>query len=78
MPRPPTPAQRRYRGRVRNTMRSAVNHLTRLLKLDIKLRAGPLAAYPNQLAPATEISVINSAYTLLFGYLADKGPIPSR
>lgn len=78
MPSPPKPTQKRYRGRIRHSMHSALNHLERLYSWNVRYLAKPLNYYPNQLASAGEIAVINSAIIQLQAWIADRGPIPSR
>lgn len=78
MARPPRPNQKRYRGRIRASMRSALNHLGKLSTWQAKYLAGPVTAYPNQLMSAADWAIIANGIAQLaleFGY---KGPIPSR
>jgi hypothetical protein len=78
MARPPGPRQKRYRGRIRASMRSALNHLNRLVAWDTKYRAQPIDTYPNQLGVLFEINTITQASLQLQLWLAARGPIPSR
>lgn len=78
MSRPPTPKQKRYRGRIRADMRSAYRHILALSRWDAKFRAKPLDSYPNQLASPGEIAILTSMGVQLSFWLQAKGPIPSR
>jgi len=76
--RPPGPKNKTYRGRLRSQMRSAVNHMERLYKYDVRYRGGPMDAYPNQLAPLAQVNTLTDAITVVVAWLEQLGPIPSR
>lgn len=78
MARPPGPKQKRYRGRIRDDMRSSKNHLAKILNWNAFYNAGPFDKYPNQLFSVADNNTIAAAYALLNTFLAAKGPIPSR
>jgi hypothetical protein len=78
MPHIPNYKQRRYRGRLRNDMRSAFKHLKYLLDWNARYLGKPLNYYPNQLAAPAEMAKIEDAYNQLDQWLGDQGPIPSR
>lgn len=78
MARPPRPNQKRYRGRIRSDIRSAVRHLTNLYNWDVKYRAFPIASYPNQLAVLADITQLTTTLAMLQTWMGYKGPIPSR
>lgn len=78
MAKPPSPTQRRYRGRIRADMRSAYNHLLMLQSWDLRYRDGAVDTYPNQLASVADIATIHAASDTLLVWLNAKGPIPSR
>jgi hypothetical protein len=76
--KPPTPKQRRYRGRIRADIRSAYNHLLNLSHWSAKYLGGPVNNYPNQLAPPAEVNAMLLCAIQLSSWLGDLGPIPSR
>lgn len=78
MAKPPNFKQKRYRGRIRNDIRSVFNHINNLINWQNRLRAMPLNHYPNQLASDTAFNPILSAQVAIIAMLNDKGAIPSR
>ena len=78
MPRAPQPNQKRYRGRIRHVMRSALHHLQLLGKQDTTYHGKPITYYPNQLAPTIDMVQIATAAATITAWLGAKGPIPSR
>lgn len=78
MPRPPGPKQRRYRGRIRDDMRSAQHHLKNLAAWNTRYLAKPLDYYPNQLAPASEMTVLQVCLVQIGYWIDAAGAIPSR
>lgn len=78
MPRPPTPTQKRYRGRIRADMRSALRHIDFLLQWQAFYLTYPRNHYPNQLAPAADVVNLINAGNILTAWLASTGPIPDR
>jgi hypothetical protein len=78
MPKAPQPNQKRYRGRIRADMRSALFHLRKLSNWNIKFNGKPITYYPNQLAAAADMGLIVAAAVQLSQWLTLKGPIPSR
>jgi len=78
MARPPRPTAKRYRGRIRSDIRSALRHLTLLINWDSKYHSQPIASYPNQLASTSDMANVAIAAGILGVWLGQKGPIPSR
>lgn len=78
MPKPPSPKQKTYRGRIRSDMRSAYNHLAKLIAWNAKYLSGPVTNYPNQLAPVSQVNNISAAAVQLSQWLQQLGAIPSR
>jgi hypothetical protein len=78
MARPPRPNQKRYRGRIRHDIASALKHMQRLVFWDNFYLAKPLGTYPNQLYQPADRATINNATQSLIAFMAVLGPIPSR
>jgi hypothetical protein len=78
MARPPRPNQKRYRGRIRHDIASALKHVQRLVFWDNFYLAKPLAYYPNQLYQPADRAAIVAAQSSLAAFMAVLGPIPSR
>lgn len=76
MPRPPAFNQRRYRGRIRDNMRSAYNHLLNLVRYENKYLENPPTQYPQHLAPDSEYLNLTNCVAQLITWLHAKGPIP--
>jgi hypothetical protein len=74
----PGPTQMTYRGRIRNDMRSAFNHIHMLMNWDLWFKAKPMSYYPNQLAPLDQMNALFDGWETLQTMLATTGPIPSR
>jgi hypothetical protein len=78
MPRPPRPSQKRYRGRIRHDVASALRHFQRLLFWDNFYLAKPVTYYPNQLFGVADRVAANIAVVQLQSFMTALGPIPSR
>jgi hypothetical protein len=76
MPRPPSPTQRTYRGKIRSDMWSSFHHLAKLIAWNERYLAGPSTNYPNQLYVSANATIITGCASLLVSLLASKGPIP--
>jgi len=78
MANPPSPSQRRYRGRIRADMRSCQRHLLALQNWNNRYKLNPLTKYPTQLAPPAETVTVDVCLTQISLWLADTGPIAER
>jgi len=78
MPKPPSPTQMTYRGRIRSDIRTAYNHCAKLLNWSVFYTGKPTTYYPNQLMTPAQLTTLNAAATLFYTLLQSKGAIPSR
>jgi len=78
MPKPPSPTQFSYRGRIRADIRSAYRHLQKLNSWNNFFNGKPMNYYPNQLWSLAIQNQVANAITTLNALLFQKGPIPSR
>jgi len=78
MARPPSPSQKRYRGRILANIVSARRHIQSLIVLNTKYRSLPCSHYPTQLAADADITVMVNAVVMLDRLHAALGPVPIR
>lgn len=78
MPKPPKPTQKTYRGVSRRQMISAYRHLVNIYYRDLKLRAGPVGNYPNQLYTLADQTTLLNCTSMISRWKTSTGPIVSR